>query len=49
LALARNLAAYNRTQMVLSHDSSSIVSNGQQFLATSARQPSVTVIHPIIA
>ena len=38
----------NKTQMVLSHDNSITVSNGQQPPVTSARQPSVKFIHPNI-
>jgi len=36
------MAAYNKTQMVLSHDNSIIVSNGQQPSVMSARQPLMT-------
>jgi len=43
------MAVINKTQMVLSQHSSVIVSNGQQLPMTSARQPSVKFIHPIIA
>ena len=39
----------NKTQMILSHDNSIVVSNGQQSPVTSARQPSMKFIHPIIA
>jgi len=35
----RNMAISNKTQMVLSSDSSIIVSNGQQLPVTKARQP----------
>jgi len=38
----------NKTQMVLSHDNSIIVSNGQQPPVMSARQISTKYIHPII-
>lgn len=43
------MAAVNKTQMVLGHDNSIIVSNGQLVPVTSARQPSMKFIHPIIA
>jgi len=38
---ARNMAVNNKTQMVLSHNESIIVSNDQQSPVRSARQPSV--------
>jgi len=43
------MAASTKTQMVLSHDNSILVSNGQQPPVTSSRQPSVKFIHPNIA
>jgi len=42
------MPAYNKTQMVLSHNNNIIVSNGQQLPVKSARQSSVKFIYPII-
>ena len=42
-------AANNKTQMVPSHENSITVSNGEQPPVTSARQPSMKFIAPIIA
>jgi len=39
------MAANNKTQMVLSHDNSITVSNGQQPPVTSAHQASMNVIY----
>ena len=44
-----NMAANNKTQMVLSHDNSVEVSNDQQSPMTSTEQPAVKFVHPIIA
>jgi len=41
--------ANNKTQMVLGHDNSIIVSNSQQVPVTSAPQPSTTFFYPNIA
>jgi len=45
----RNVAANNDTQVVLSHNNGIIVSNSHTLPVTSARQPSVKRVHPIIA
>jgi len=42
------MAASNKTQMVLCYDNIITVSSGQQPPVTSARQPSMKFIHPII-
>ena len=40
-----SMAANNRTQVVLSHDNSITVSNGQQSPVTSARQASMNFVY----